>query len=527
MNEITKNIEKNFNENKYREALSLAREFISLSENFLDDEIQLLEKVFKNLSSLEFDDRFNFLEKLAAQEKISLTFLDSTIKASSINQRYKLYPIAKKNFLKFGQLEKLENLFNELKKEYIKYHSFSPLLEEVKSLESYGLGNLLTKNEIIKIKYGLGDTEYFDTEFKDSISKRVSPIDIGTIDIQFTNNMWRKQRFVVKDKVLRSKSLSNTEEAKELLKGIYELLIVDEESKDSIKLLFEYCVKYSNNILAKECIEILISKFSENVDSLKDRESKITHIEREEYEDIDLGEDLFDTEIESNDVTINKLVQQINLLKQDNNLDGATKLLRELRELDEDHSLVRELEEKEHLETGSKVKRFKKSITEIEAELLQEIELFSSRPTVSCDQKDHMERVSKKYVELTDLSQLEQECDHLIYTFNSFEFYAVSIMLIDRILQNHEEEIEKELHLIYLKCETLRLSSNFYGALNIIEELLDEKPLTNNEKVSFLYLKGELLRSLGRKSDALKSYSKVFRLNKNFRMVVDRLKEIE
>ena len=527
MNEITEKIEKTFNENKYREALSLSCKLISKDDLLSDFEINLIEKVFVKQSNLEFEKRLIFFKKIENQKSINLLFLNSTINKSSVEEKLKIYSVAKNVLLANGRLEEVENLFSELKAMYFKYNSYSPLLKEVEELESLGIENLLTKQESIKIRYGLGDTEYFNLKFKNAISQNKAPFDISTVGSEFTDNVWRKQRFVVKEKVLINKNLVNVEEAKEFLKGIYELLIVGEESSATLKLLIKYCIEYRNKELGRECINLLAKKYDLDLKEIKLKVEGIIHLERESYEEIDLGEDLFSSEIESDDVTINKLVRQINILKQDNNLDGATKLLKELRSLDEDHSLVRELEEKEHVKMGSKLNKFKKTISEIETDLLKEIELYSTKISNKCDQRDHMERVSKKYVELTDLEKLQTEYEHLIYTFNNFEFYSVSLLLIERIMEDTKSNIEKELGLIYLKCETMRMSSNFYGALNIIEALMDDRPLTNSEKVSFLYLKGELLRSLGRNRDALKSYSKVFSLDQNFRMVVDRLKEIE
>lgn len=527
MNEITTEIEKIFNDNKYKEALSLSLILVSEATLLSEFETKLIEKIFLKQSSLEFKLRLTFLEKLEKQNSINFSFLTQTLKQASINEKYKLYSIAKNSFLKNGRLEDLEKLFTELKGEFFKYNSYSPLLKEVTALEDLGIEKLLTKSEKIKIRYGLGDTRFFDEAFDNSITSEELPFDLNALGIFLSGEVWRKQRFAIKEKILLCRKLDHTDDAKEYLKGLYELLIVDEETPASLGLIINYCIKYQNKELATECLALLNSKYSIQCNEITSKINAIIHIEREEYEDIDLGEDLFNTEVSSEDVTINRLVKQICILRDEKDLDGATKLLRELRSLDEDHSLVRELQEKEHVELGSKVRKFKKTISEIETELLQEIGLYSTKIENDCEQRDHLMRVSKKYVELTSLEQLEIEYDHLVYTFNNFGFYNVSLLLIEKIIKTIDDDLEKELGLIYLKCETMRMSSNYYGALNEIETLLDERPLTDNEKISFYYLKGELLRSLGRKKEALKSYSKVYHLNKSFRMVMDRLKEIE
>ncbi|WP_127715214.1 hypothetical protein [Halobacteriovorax sp. HLS] len=528
MNDLIEKIDLAYNENKFREALRLIEEF--LNSNFLStsQHCELLETIFQCQPDLQFSLRDLYLEKSLEQNFKRIKFLEDTLCKLSKNQKIHIYKNAKRIYLSLGKLEKLENLFSSIKSEFLKYKSYSLLLEEVENLEREGLEDLLTDKERMEINYGLFNIDYFKKLYERSLQEGSSPLSYSKSAVDFSNDIWRKQTFAVKEKVISNSKFYNIEEAKEFLKGIYELLIVDSETAYVLKYLLHYCKVFGNMPLAQASFSLLTKESKDTFGWSENDIKNIPRVERADFEQIDLGEDLFASDGKEKELTIQRLVNQIQLLNNQDDLAGVTKLLKQLRELDEEHSLVKELGEREHGKLGSKLKTYKKSITEIQEQLFKELGRYSSEEISNSQEIDHLERVSKKFIELSQKEFLTKNYNNLIYTFNTLGFYKVSIKLINILLIDSEDiSIKFKVELVYLKCETLIMSKNLYGALNEIEEFLEQEPLTQKEKINFWYLKAEVLRMLGNKREALKVYSKVFKINKNYRMVSDRLKEIE
>ena len=525
---LTEKIKNSYSDNKYREALHLVEEFLEQDLLSSSEECELIEKVFDCQPDIQFKLKKQYLEKTTNKNLIRINFLNTTLEQVSKVECFHLFPSAKLIFLSLGELERLEILFYKIKKELLRFKSYAMLLSEVEELENSGLENLLTSNEKIEINYGLFNISFFRDAYEFALASGKSPFKISNTSIDLNLDVWRKQTFAVKEKILSSSKFDTIDEAKDFLKGIYELLIVDNETGYALYSLLSYCKKFGNKKLATVCLELLQNNYSVNRSIELYQVNEIEEVVRSDFGEIDLGEDLFSSNNEDKDLSVRRLENQIQLLKKQNDSLGITKLLKELRDIDEDHSLVKDLEEKKHGELGSKIKVFKKSISEIEQELIKELMCHTTHNQVVNDEIVHLERVCKKFVELSSSKFLKENYSNLIYTFNTLGFYKVSITLINLIIiEIDEKAIKLKIELIYLKCETLILSKNLYGALNEIEEFLDIEPLTSKEKINFLYLKAEVLRKLGKKSEALKVYSKVYHINKKYRMVSNRLKEIE
>ncbi|OUR93071.1 hypothetical protein A9Q84_21445 [Halobacteriovorax marinus] len=528
MKELTRKLENLIAENKITQAFKSIDLFLS-SNNILDSELfKLIEKVFENLKEVYILQRVKILEIAKNSNLEPVYFLERTLTLVSVEDLYIIYPIAKDIFLKNGRLESFDNLFKKYKTQLLKYKSFSILQKEVEDLQTLGIEDLLSIDEELVINFGLGDIEYFENVYLNALEKnRTSKI--SHLNIDFENIVWRKQSFVMKEKILSSRGSLDIEKLKELLKSIYELLIVNNESKQCLIELIGYSIQMSNQPMAIESEKYLKKIFNFEDKRTSNQIKNIVNIERTSYGDIDMGDDLFADETDQKDITIRRLVNQINILKVESDMEGATRLLEQLRDLDRDHSLVREIEEKEHRKQGSKLNKTSKTISEIENDILLELTKYTSKEkSLEDEQVLHLERVAKKSYELMDDEEILRQYRELLYTFNSLGFYSVSLSLIDRVVDLlMEGQLEQRIELTYLRCETLRMAQNYYGSLNEIEICLDTFALMEKEKVSFYYLKGEVLRELGRKREALAAYAKVYRLDKKFRMVSYRLKEIE
>jgi len=528
MKELTENLEKLIDENKITLALKSVELFLQSNSTIDTTLLKLFEKIFQNLSEPNISIRIEILKVAANSNLDPLNFLEGTLLIVDAEDLYEIYPIGKEIFLKNGCLEKFEKLFEKIKKQLLNFKAYSTLINEVESLEELGIEHLLSVDEILLIKFGLGDIEYFEKIYSKALSE-IKPTRISHLNIDFENIVWRKQSFVMKEKILSTRESLEVESLKDLLKSVYELLIVDNESMYCLIELIRYSTRMNNKDLALKSKDLLKNQYAYEDKNLSLEIENTKNIERGSFGEIDMGDDLFEDEDEKKDITIRRLVNKINILKVDSDMEGATRLLEQLREIDKDHSLVKEIEEKEYRKIGTKIKKISRTTSEIENDLLLELTKYTTKEISSDNEEEnHLERVARKSYELMENEEVLLHYSELLFTFNTLGFYSVSLSLIDRVLSLFEEEdLVQKIELTYLKCETFRMAQNYYGSLNEIEDSLDSLALTDKERVSFYYLKGEVLRELGKKREALKSYAKVYSLDKKFRMVSYRLKEIE
>lgn len=527
MEEIIRNLELLVFENKllraHEESKKVLKTDLKLSQELFD----LIQKVFELNEETNISTLYIFLEKALEANLNFTTYLKTILTSSDEKDFFYFYPIAKEYFIKNGMLIDFEMIFSRYKKNLLKSKSYTKLLSEIELLEETGVDLGVTPSEKALCHLGEGDIKYFEIRYEHALENKSKTI-LNGLALDFDDPVWRKQSFVMKELALRSSGDFSFEAKKDFLKSIYELLLVNNEEKFCLELLLDYAKDMGHKELAHLVIEDLVNHHDADKSFLLRKIEGMKFIKRDGAEEIDLADDLFDEGIEKQDITIRRLVNQINILKDERDLEGATELLKRLKEIDKEHTLVKELEEKEHKLKGSKLSSIKKSISEIEQDLLNELSVYTkSVNDVTSEDESYLKLYTKKNIELMPIDELKEQKAELIYSYNALGFYENSLKVISRILSECEVDLKDELDILYLKSEIMRMNQNYYGALNEVEKCIDEKPMTENEKISFYYLKGEILRELGRKKDALKSYAKVYSLNKKFRMVAYRLKEIE
>ncbi|WP_417337156.1 hypothetical protein [Halobacteriovorax marinus] len=524
MDELASNIERLVFENKISKASFEIKKYLSQAPEINQNIFEIICKVFELTNESDINIKIQLIE---SSSNLNIkSYILNVLGESSDEEFYFLYPSIKKYFIRNGLLYEFEKVFEKYKNLCLLSKSYTKLEKEIEELIDAGLELELSKKEMAMIHFGQGDVDYFEREYANALEIE-GESSLQEINISFDDPVWRKQSFIMKEIVLRTHGDRALERKKEFLKSIYELLLVNSETPQTLEFLLEYSVEMGHKDLADEVKALLVKDFHYLEEELDRKVSKLVEVKREAIEEIDLADDLFGDEPESKDITIRRLVNQINLLKDEKDLEGATELLRKLKEIDKEHTLVKELEEKEHKVKGSKLSLPKRTIAEIEQELLNELSIYVDKVETTTDEDSYLRIYTKKNVELMKIEELESQFRELVYSYNSLGFYENSILVLDRIYDETNLEIKAELEVLFLKAEVMRMAQNYYGALNIIERCLDEKPMTDNEKLSFYYLKGELLREVGRKKDALVAYSKVYSINKKYRMVAYRLKEIE
>lgn len=527
MADLTENLERLVLENKLTRAHREIKIFLSTETHITQKLFELIQKVFELTSESDTDLIISFLN-ISLNSKINISkFLAFRLNQVDEDEFYFIYPIAKKFYIENGMLSHLEETFNRYKRALLKNKSYTKLLEEIDDIEGYGVDVSISEREKSLCYYGLKDISYFEEKYEKSLLRRGRTA-LRDVHINFEDPFWRKQSFIMKEKVIRSAYGHTIESKKAFLKSIYELILVESEVESCLSLLLTYAVEMGHKELSKELVSLLKNKFNGDEASLEERVRELRPITRGVFDEIDLADDLFGGEISEKDITIRRLVNQINILKDERDLEGATKLLEKLKKLDKEHTLIKELEEKEHKVKGSKRAKVKKTISEVEQELLNELSIYSKvEENELVEEESYLKIYTKKVIDLMPIEELEAQYRALIYSYNTLGFYENSLLIIERLLNEVEFEVGLQIEMEFLKAEIMRMSQNYYGALNCVEKCIEEKAMTNKEKVSFYYLKGEILREVGRGTDALKAYAIVFSLDKKYRMVGYRLKEIE
>ncbi|GEM_PF-4210163 len=527
MNDLLENLDKLVLENKLSKANLEIKKYLSKDSTLTQELFEKIQKVFELINQKDIS-LIRKLIELSLINRLNLRpYILKVLKQINESDFYYIYPFAKEYFISNGMLEDFENCFLRFKKNILKNKAYTCFLKEVEELQGIGIDIDVKTEELSLAYYGQGNIEYFEKEYENALRRNKRTI-LSNVMVDFEDPIWRKQSFIMKETVLRNKGSLLVEDKKEFLKSIYELLLVNNEVESCLLLLLEYSCEMRHKVLAEVVSKALMNKYNGNAEELRTITAGIKHEERGQFEDIDLADDLFGDEVEKQDMTIRRLVNQINILKDERDLEGATKLLQKLKVLDSDHTLVKELEEKEHKIKGSKLSRVKRTLSEIEQDLINELSVYCEAESSAVKEEESFLKIyTKKTVDLMPIDELLQQYRELIYSYNTLGFYESSLRVIERVIKEGQLELKEEVEALYLNIEILRMSQNYYGALNIVEKSIEEKAMTDNEKVSFYYLKGEILREIGRRSDALKAYSKVSSINKRYRMVAYRLKEIE
>ncbi|PIK14487.1 hypothetical protein [Halobacteriovorax sp. JY17] len=527
MNDLAENLERLVLENKLSKAHQEIRKFLKQEHEISQRLFELFQKVFGILKEDDDSLIISFL-KISLDSKINISkFLLKTLVTINEESFFYLYPIAKKYFIENGMLSDFEKVFVRYKKNLLKSKSYTRLIEELEDIEEYGIDVVVSREEEALCHYGLVDIDYFEKKYEGVLLRKEKTI-LNNVQIDLNNSIWRKQTFIMKERVIRSYGNRSLESRKEFLKSIYELILGESEVESCFVLLFEYSIEMGHKDFADELKKILVSNYEHSPDRLEKAVKELRPISRDSFEEIDLADDLFDGGVDAKDLTIRRLVNQINILKDERDLEGATKLLEKLKTLDKDHTLIKELEEKEHKIKGSKSAKVLRTISEVEQDLLNELSVYSEIGKKDIlEEESYLKMYTKKVIDMMPMNHLREQYRELVYSYNTLGFYDNSLLIIERLVFESALDVKEEIEIEFLRAEVMRMSQNYYGALNNVEKCIEEKAMTDSEKISFYYLKGEILRELGRKKDALKAYAVVYGFNKKYRMVSYRLKEIE
>ena len=338
------------------------------------------------------------------------------------------------------------------------------------------------------------------------------------------------------------------ENRKLFINELFDRLIQFSEENKWYQLLIKYAQQFERkkigihalNILEenKEKLNVkhgLLKKFKlirENFEILPDiKEEDVTH------EKIDLGADLFQYSSNEENVfdKISKLERNIKFIKEST---GDFKLLEplylKLQVLDENHPGLRDFYDRQYSEKSIQTKLKKKSIKDIEMDLIKELALYTKKTSpMDLDGEDEEERDGlirggKKYLDLINEIDFKENVRDYYMAFFWMDLPEVCCYSIEKYLDMYINiPLERYLVLIYLKIEALMLMKKYHLASDICESIIFEKPMVDEEKINIMYLLGEVSLKLNRKDKAHEAFSWVIRKNPKYRLAKMRLKKIE
>lgn len=223
------------------------------------------------------------------------------------------------------------------------------------------------------------------------------------------------------------------------------------------------------------------------------------------------------------------------LLGQNKNLE-AMGIVRKLAMIDPDNPELAEYKKaikKSHETTDSldkaALKITKRNVDDIQRELMREISKYTVEEDSPPDEGMVKEKWIIKEIEYLGKENLNQFYSDLVITFLTMDLNTVALKILD-IVENdilESDNIGEKLNFSYLKTMTLFRKNKLHDALLLVKGILTGRPLLEEEKKCFMYLKGEILKKQGKRREALSVFNSVYRMDPNYRLISQRLNELE
>ncbi|MCO4792675.1 MAG: hypothetical protein KC493_03125 [Bacteriovoracaceae bacterium] len=541
-------------ENKFSEALVVLEELTTANEesqfeNIFYDIIKIKKMLNKESTSDKIRLAGILLEKRKYQDTINLL---STIKPTDNHSKKVLLKHFYRAQASSGQIQEAKKTGISYIEELLslkKYHlveTFLPIFKkEIGDIESSiryeikshvsrgdidGLSFINIKEELEKFsrdeKINLTTArllqdeldKYEKTFTKTEIYKFVRLVGAFAPQIQEEGDWGRKKRIIneVFDGVL--KETKNPVYLRVLLK--YALL---SRRKNIAISTLQYLLDQKNELGIKRGEEKKFKSTLENVETWMDDKDKDLN-----FEDIDMGSDLFKEYNEGSNIfqRIKKLERDIDFMKSTGSDEDVRDLLEELRELDDEHTLVKVLNEEIKKPDSSRLKKKQSNLSEIRDDLLTELDKFKSKPNEDSDKTERYDRYFKIQVDHIDKNLFLNNRMDLVVALMEMKLYSAAEKCLERE-SNEDESLSDKLNRINLSIQILKDTDRFHEALDLCQETIANNPLTDEEKINFVYTEGELARKMKKNAQAVAAYKWVEMINPGYRLVKQRLKEFE
>jgi hypothetical protein len=290
-----------------------------------------------------------------------------------------------------------------------------------------------------------------------------------------------------------------------LAKLVFSLWMEESINQDFIKKTIILCERYRLWFVGAEIASYLedyklASKFENKIE-----QDLLIH-------NVDLGRDLFDAEVSEED----KVIARVDFLKAtQHSEEEIDKELKKLIKINKDHPYLKK-RKKEEQETNSE---------EIYKRILNEIQIYTNeeeRDDGLLDGTSKFATMAKYYSD----DYIQENFENMIVGLNLLDLSKVAKDVIERVDKKRLSE-EEQINLEYLNLETLFKLEDFFHIRDLVEDAINNLPIKGEELNSFLYLKAESYYYLGKFKEAYWSYLEIKKLNSNYRLVNQRLKELE
>jgi len=539
-------------ENKFSEALSA----LEKQKNMEDPTLQ--ESVLSNLIKIK-----SILNKKTAEDKINLAeimiqnrkFKEAktqlvSIKESELNSKKKwLYLLYKANS-KSGLIQDALDVAKLYIKELLairKYHILEAFLPEL--VQELGAAKLAERLEI-ESKIAHGNIGELENRYELALKNFSEGKEIDHELISFINRLltergkaFSKTALYKATRVISSfgEGLSPDtawDRKKRIINEVFDGVLSAPESPVFYRILIRYATEARRKDLAYNAIEYM----QKNKDKLGLKRGELKRIEKlsdeiitwpedsdkdTNYEDLDMGTDLFKEYNEGSNIfqKIKKLERDIDFLRSTDNEEEVQILLEELRSLDDEHTLVKELNEKKTKGEASRLKGKKNSLESVKDSLLEQIQRFISEP-VSDESDRSFERNLSIQITHMDEKLFENNKTDLVVALKEMSLFNAALKCLERNIPE-DESIDEKMNYLNLKVQLLRESGRIHEALDVCQETIANYPLTDEEKINFVYMEGELARDMKKNSQAVAAYKWVEMIHPGYRLVRQRLREFE
>ncbi|OFZ53253.1 MAG: hypothetical protein A2328_06765 [Bdellovibrionales bacterium RIFOXYB2_FULL_36_6] len=303
------------------------------------------------------------------------------------------------------------------------------------------------------------------------------------------------------------------------------LLVILEYLKifKSWQLLFDvdYYVEYAKTICTDNT---MLTTIVDKIKDLKSHESPSSLSENsgDTYENF--GELIRQkNQNEKKSTEVQKLERDILFLKSIGNKKKAKEKLKQLKQQDGNNTIIENVKESSSLENGQD------PLKDLE-EILYKIALLTNDQAVLSQDDLHLNEVAfTRYLETLDQPTIKKYYEDIVVALFVTGMNEAALFFLEKVKCDPTVNSND---MIYVKMEYLKmailLEINRYSDVIIgVNDVVGKMPLRKNEKVDFLYLKGEALRKTGNKKEALKIFKQIEKDQKNYRMVEARIKELE
>lgn len=330
--------------------------------------------------------------------------------------------------------------------------------------------------------------------------------------------------------LLGKKELS-LEELKKSASLIFEAISLGLDSSSSEAMVCEYTLKSRRKEFFLLCEEVFREKkgfyqqlYRQMIEPQVEKYSPMRTIDQSE---MDFGTDLFREDNNSHyDLSARKerMVREILILQRAGKSKEANELIRELEKIDDEHLLVKELNESYIGTNASRLLKKRDGIDEIVRRITNEISVQSKLLTQPEEVQESWGALLIKNIEYMEPDEFKKSQRDLIVSCLDLSFPEIA----QKVLDDERGSINpNSLDYDYFKISILMNQRKDHLALDYCNEILQKKVLIESESLTFLYLKAELLRALGKRIEAIKIYRKVWEIDPGYRLAKYRMLEID